>query len=158
LLALRADGALRADAAHRLERHLAECADCRALSDTLGASAGAVQRRPAPDLSQSSPKERYLQIGTLIGGRFAIERVESEGGMGVVYRAVDQKSDSPVAVKIMHGRSDEIDRFVQEARVLAELSHPSIVRYVAHGARPTGELYLAMEWLTGETLAQRLDR
>src|SRR6185436_10696918 len=49
-------------------------------------------------------------------------------------------------------------RFVHEARVLASLNHPAVVRYVAHGALPSGELYLAMEWLEGEDLLGRLNR
>jgi hypothetical protein len=171
LLALRADHALEGEAVLRLEHHLEHCAGCRALSDALGATmselhrrASAAARRKARDGNAPSvtrrgeSEERPLPSGELVGGRFLIERLESQGGMGVVYRAIDLEWDSPVALKIMRGRSDEFDRFVQEARVLAELSHPSIVRYIAHGARPTGELYLAMEWLTGETLADRLDR
>ncbi len=49
-------------------------------------------------------------------------------------------------------------RFGREARVLADLSHPGIVRYVAHGETPKGERYLAMEWLAGEDLQDRLRR
>src|SRR5262245_8636440 len=50
------------------------------------------------------------------------------------------------------------ERFLREARVLAELRHPGIVRYIAHGQAATGELYLAMEWLDGEDLLSRLAR
>src|SRR5262249_11018590 len=46
----------------------------------------------------------------------------------------------------------------REARILAELSHPRIVRYIAHGAVPSGEPYLAMEWLDGEDLGAPLSR
>src|SRR5262249_14650889 len=49
-------------------------------------------------------------------------------------------------------------RFAREASVLAELSHPGIVRYVAHGVTPAEELYLVMEWLEGEDLLSRLLR
>ena len=74
-----------------------------------------------------------------------------------MYRALDRDTGSLVAVKILHGRSSEqTGRFGQEAEVLAELTHPAIVRYVAHGATPVGEHYLAMEWLEGETLLERL--
>jgi tetratricopeptide (TPR) repeat protein len=51
-----------------------------------------------------------------------------------------------------------MERFLREAQVLANLSHPGIVRYVTHGRTQTGELYLAMEWLDGESLSQRLAR
>ena len=49
------------------------------------------------------------------------------------------------------------ERFEREARILAELNHPRIVRYVAHGRTAAGQ-FIAMEWLEGETLADRLLR
>jgi eukaryotic-like serine/threonine-protein kinase len=85
--------------------------------------------------------------------RFDIERLVGSGGMAAVYRAIDRHTGGVVALKILHGRSSEQhERFEQEAELLAELSHPAIVRYVAHGTTPVGEHYLAMEWLDGETL------
>ena len=78
--------------------------------------------------------------------------------MGTVYRAHDFVDGSKVALKILS--SEEIrdaERFAQEAAILATLSHPAIVRYVAHGV--TGEHhFLAMEWLEGETLDFRIDK
>lgn len=76
--------------------------------------------------------------------------------MGTVYRAIDRETGTPVALKILLRGSAE--RFLREARVLAELAHPRIVRHVAHGALPHGDPYLAMEWLQGEDLAHRLER
>jgi tetratricopeptide (TPR) repeat protein len=78
--------------------------------------------------------------------------------MGVVYRAIDRQTGQPVAVKMM-ARVDgsAAESFAREARLLAELDHPRIVRYVAHGRTPVGQ-YIAMEWLEGETLADRLLR
>src|SRR5688572_13613769 len=79
--------------------------------------------------------------------------------MGTVYRAIDEASGQPVAVKVLRGRAvtDE-RRFEREAAVLAALAHPGIVRYIAHGATGEGDLYLVMEWIDGETLAQLLER
>ena len=89
--------------------------------------------------------------------RFDIERLVGSGGMATVYRAVDRQTDQPVALKVLHGRSvEQTERFEQEAELLAELSHPAIVRYVGHGTTPLGEHYLAMEWLDGETLEDAL--
>ena len=92
-----------------------------------------------------------------IGGRFAVERVAGEGGMGTVYLARDLASGEPVAVKVLQ-REDapDIERFEREAHVLAELRHPSIVRYVTHGTTENGAPYLVMEWLDGESLEERL--
>lgn len=96
--------------------------------------------------------------GDVIADRFAVECRAGSGGMGTVYRALDRLSGATVALKVMMepGRHDR--RFVQEARVLARLQHPCIVRYVAHGSIPDGQLYLAMDWLEGEDLAKRLAR
>ena len=89
--------------------------------------------------------------------RFDIERLIGSGGMATVYRAIDRQTDEPVALKVLHGRSvEQPERFEQEAELLAELSHPAIVRYVGHGTTPLGEHYLAMEWLDGETLEDAL--
>jgi tetratricopeptide (TPR) repeat protein len=89
--------------------------------------------------------------------RFDIERLVGSGGMATVYRAVDRQTGEAVALKVLHGRTTEqTERFEQEAELLAELSHPAIVRYVGHGTTPVGEHYLAMEWLDGQTLEDLL--
>ncbi|HET6149010.1 MAG TPA: protein kinase [Polyangia bacterium] len=96
-----------------------------------------------------------LQPGAL--DRFELQRQVGSGGTATVYRALDRDTGALVAVKILHGRSSQqTGRFGQEAEVLAELSHPAVVRYVAHGSTPLGEHYLAMEWLEGQNLSDRL--
>ncbi len=77
--------------------------------------------------------------------------------MGEVFQALDETTGHPVALKIIREASDRV-RFEREARALAELQHPAIVRLVAHGSIPGGEPYLAMEWLEGEDLAALLRR
>jgi eukaryotic-like serine/threonine-protein kinase len=100
-----------------------------------------------------------LRSGTLLAQRFEIERLAAAGGMGSVYRALDRHTGEPVAVKLLHEDQDlDPSRFEREARLLAELHHHGIVRYVAHGVSPEGERYLALEWLDGEDLSARLSR
>ncbi|MEP7122778.1 MAG: protein kinase [Byssovorax sp.] len=99
-----------------------------------------------------------MKPGDLIEGRFAIERLASSGGMGAVYRATDQRTGQPVALKSLHRPDLGLDRFEREALVLAELDHPGIVRYVAHGRADAGEGWLAIEWLEGEDLGEHLAR
>ncbi|MBK9266562.1 MAG: serine/threonine protein kinase [Polyangiaceae bacterium] len=95
----------------------------------------------------------------LVSGRFEIERLASSGGMAVVYRAIDRTTGTPVALKVLHAEGARFaGHFARESYVLAELDHPGIVRYIAHGSTPSGELFLAMEWLEGEDLAQRCKR
>jgi len=97
--------------------------------------------------------------GSVVAERFEVNRVAAQGGMATVFRAVDRQTGRDVALKLLAASAnDEGGRFAREARVLAELTHPGIVRYVAHGITPDGLCYLAMEWLEGETLRQRLER
>jgi tetratricopeptide (TPR) repeat protein len=79
--------------------------------------------------------------------------------MGTVYEARDRASGMRVAVKVVrgHGRLDG-KRFAREAELLAELDHPAVVRYVAHGDTGDDGQYLVMEWLDGEDLANRAAR
>ena len=100
-----------------------------------------------------------MQPGDLVADRFLIERAAGSGGMGQVYRALDRTTGNAVAVKVLlSGRAIHRPRFEQEAVMLAELNHPGIVRYVAHGGKPSGEAYLVTEWLDGESLSDRLRR
>jgi len=100
-----------------------------------------------------------VRPGTEIAGRFQVEGLARSGGMGSVYRARDQLTGAPVAIKMANTDSPELsDRFARETVVLCELKHPAIVSYVAHGKTAAGDTYLAMEWLEGEDLAQRLMR
>src|SRR5580704_7493911 len=102
---------------------------------------------------------RTLTPGTVIGGRFVLEHKTGAGGMGTVFRAHDRLDGRPIALKLLHGEDAiDVERFVREAAILAELDHPNIVRYAGHGVAETGEHYLAMEWLEGEHLATRLAR
>src|SRR5688500_15696090 len=100
-----------------------------------------------------------MNTGVVVAERFEIERLAASGGMGAVYRARDRQTDQLVALKALHGTSREDEaRFGREAQMLGELRHPGIVRYVAHGTAGSGERYIAIEWLEGETLKERLSR
>ncbi|CAN5607780.1 hypothetical protein BH09MYX1_BH09MYX1_48040 [soil metagenome] len=102
--------------------------------------------------------EAVVTIGTVIGQRFVIESVGARGGMGTVFRALDRTSGEIVALKTMHTSLGvaESERLVREGSILAGLKHPGIVRHVAHGNDPTGGVYVAMEWIDGLTLRERL--
>ena len=101
-----------------------------------------------------------LSTGSLFANRFEIDRPAGSGGMGTVYRAIDRYSGDTVALKLLHsgGGSYEGDRFAREAQILSELRHPGIVAHIAHGRTPDGQRFLAMEWLEGQDLGQRLMR
>jgi hypothetical protein len=96
----------------------------------------------------------------LFGDRFEIVREAGSGGMGIVYEAVEQVTARRVAIKVITGMAgpNERARFSAEIEVIERLDHPAIVDYVAHGETSRGEPYLAMEWLVGESLTERLVR
>ncbi|WP_437589569.1 serine/threonine-protein kinase [Sorangium sp. So ce1000] len=100
-----------------------------------------------------------MDSGAVLASRFVVEQQVAAGGMGTVYRAHDRLDARPVALKVLHSREAfDVERFERESQILAELSHPGIVRYVAHGRTSAGDHYLAMEWLEGEDLAACLGR
>ncbi|WP_437793149.1 serine/threonine-protein kinase [Sorangium sp. So ce693] len=100
-----------------------------------------------------------MQAGDIIDGRFCIEHLAASGGMGAIYRARDQETGEAVAIKLLTTESAQhLVRFAREAHVLAAARVPGVVRYVAHGATAWGQPFLAMQWLDGETLSDRLTR
>jgi serine/threonine protein kinase len=99
-----------------------------------------------------------MQPGDVIDDRFELLRLAGTGAMGEVWRGRDRSDGTIVAIKLLSRIDEGWDtRFVREALSLAKLDHPGIVRYVAHGPLP-GSFYVAMEWLEGEDLSQRLAR
>ncbi|MCG8416521.1 MAG: protein kinase [Proteobacteria bacterium] len=100
-----------------------------------------------------------MQPEESIANRFIIEREVATGGMSRVYRAIDEQTGDPVALKII-GKADPqaMARFLREGTLLAGIKHPGIVRYIAHGRLSESEAYLAMEWLDGVTLNSYLKR
>jgi serine/threonine protein kinase len=96
-----------------------------------------------------------------VAGRFTLHLhpQASRGEIGDVYRATDLLSGQQIALKLLLVDSSEaLERFSREVSILAELRHPGIVPYVAHGVTDQGWSFLAMEWLEGENLSQRLSR
>jgi eukaryotic-like serine/threonine-protein kinase len=109
-----------------------------------------------------------LLLGRVLGGRYRIEEVIGRGGMGAVYRAVDERLGRQVAVKVItvSGGSDEEPRhrirarFQREARAAAGLPHhPNVVPVYDYGSdEAVGLDYLVMELLRGHDLATYLAR
>ena len=98
---------------------------------------------------------------TVLGGRYRLDSLLGQGGMGTVHRALDLKLDRPVAVKVVdaHSRTPDIHaRFVREARRTAQIRHPHVVEVFDHGETDSGDLYFVMELLEGEPLSVRLAR
>lgn len=92
---------------------------------------------------------------------FEILKLVGRGGMGAVYLARQQSLDRPVAVKILPAQLAEnpsyLMRFRQEARAAAKIKHPGLVQVLDAGEE-NGLFYYVMEYISGETTAQRLRR
>ncbi len=90
-----------------------------------------------------------------MGPRFRLESFVARGAWGAVYKGVDGETGATVAVKRLHDFLCEplmLERFEREARMLASLHNPHVVRYVAHGRDEQDRPYLVLEWLEGEDL------
>src|SRR5881628_3953523 len=101
-----------------------------------------------------------LSAGTKLGP-YEIQAPIGAGGMGEVYRARDTRLERTVAVKVLPSHlstSPEVrQRFEREAKTISQLSHPHICALYDVGNQD-GTEYLVMEFLEGETLADRLGR
>ena len=100
-------------------------------------------------------------IGTVLSGRYKLEAKLGSGGMSTVYLAKDSTLDRDVAIKVMHRemseQPDQLERFRQEARAVAKLSHPNVVAVIDAG-EDGGHPYIVFEYVEGETLKQRINR
>jgi serine/threonine-protein kinase len=100
---------------------------------------------------------RDPRIGSTLNGRYQLEAAIGEGGMATVYSARHRLVDRPCAVKIMNAAlaKNEVirERFRREAKAAQKLAHPNIIEIFDQGELPDGSLFLVMELLEGETLA-----
>jgi len=98
-------------------------------------------------------------IGTTIDGRYRITGRVARGGMATVYTAVDDRLERTVALKIIHPSQATnvhfVDRFTDEAKTIARLTHPNVVAVYDQG-RHLGLPYLVMEYVQGRTLRDLL--
>ncbi len=120
-----------------------------------------MMRDPA-DLAPPPPHATYVRMetGAVLSGRLEIGPMLGQGGMGYVYAARDRLRDEDVAIKVL--RQDlsfstaAKERFLAEAKVSSNLSHPNIVRVYDVG-ETGGHYYLSMERLKGHTLRHRIE-
>lgn len=96
-------------------------------------------------------------IGTVLDNRYQIESVIGFGGITVVYKALDSRSNRAVVVKMLHAEAAEdqkkLGRFARGARAASILSHPNIIAVQDCLIADNGDCYLVMDYLAGTTLA-----
>jgi serine/threonine protein kinase len=108
------------------------------------------------------PLEETLSlVGSVLDGKYEIESLIGTGGMGSVYAGHHKVLGKRVAIKVLHpwlaGESRSCQRFLQEARAISALNHPNVVAVDSCG-RVGDIVYIAMEFLDGESLADRIKR
>jgi tetratricopeptide (TPR) repeat protein/predicted Ser/Thr protein kinase len=145
----RADAAARA----RVAEHASRCASCRHVLSSLARTGTPVQ-----DADRALIRgRRAIAPGTILG-RYVITGEIATGGMGVVYQAHDPELHRPVAIKLLRGDSDSAlqERLRREAQVMAQLAHANVVTVFDVGVFED-ELFIAMEYVEGQTLASWIE-
>lgn len=107
---------------------------------------------------------RRLTVGTVLSGRYKVDKLAAAGGMGAVYRAIDTRFNRPCAVKEMLDefqsdteRTQSVEWFGREANLLLELNHPCIPR-VRDFFVEEGKHYLVMDFIEGRTLGDVMEK
>jgi Protein kinase domain len=118
------------------------CIDCGAR--LLAATQSARTPRPA---------------GVRVGGRYRLQRLIAMGGNGAVYEAQHELLGTPHALKeTLATDPASVEQFLEEARLLARLDHPVLVRVTDSFVEPSGATFLAMEYIAGQTLQHMLEQ
>ncbi|MCK6546178.1 protein kinase, partial [Myxococcota bacterium] len=110
---------------------------------------------PQAELQPSPPTDRMRVTGQVLEGRYRVDKLLAQGAMGRVYLATQLRMDRPVAIKVMHATGDVrfAKRFVREASIASQLTHPNIVSVYDYGETEDGELFMVMEHCAGRPLS-----
>jgi serine/threonine-protein kinase len=112
-------------------------------------------------LGDDPGRGQRIPVGTVLAGKYEVGEPIGRGSGSTVYGATQRPMGREVAIKVASAsQSDPVARarFVREARFLAAIDHPNVVRVYELGWLENGAAAIAMERLRGETLQQRLDR
>jgi len=109
-----------------------------------------------------APAPSTFEIGAVVGETYTIEAELGRGGMGIVWLASHARlPGKQVAIKVLHAQAanaDVLARFKREAHIVSVLAHPNIVHVEDYNVTADGTPYLVLEYLRGESLAERLAR
>ena len=110
-----------------------------------------------------APTRRHARTprpaGTRVGARYRLGRLIDMGGNGAVYQAQHELLGTTHALKeTLAVDAESVAQFMSEARLLARLDHPVLVRVTDYFVEPSGAAFLVMDYVAGETLQHKLDR
>lgn len=112
----------------------------------------------AQSSASSKSPDNSIALGTLVGGRFEVEREEAKRPLGRLLLARDQKTKKPIAVFVLADAlaadREAVEIFRSEARSAAKLKHRNLVAIYGVGTHAGREHFLAHEWMAGQTAAQ----
>jgi serine/threonine protein kinase len=111
---------------------------------------------------ESAGLQQFAGVGTVLAGKYQLDRIVGTGGMGVVVGARHLSLNTQVAIKFLLPRDIHreklIARFQREARAASRIASPRVVRVLDIDLRDDGVPYIVMEFLEGETLQSLLER
>ena len=123
---------------------------------------GAAQTFTPTVIRPDSGSAYAIAVGGVIDGKYRVDAVIGQGGMGAVFRAWDLRLERAVAIKVVRAdllsNPDSRARFRRESQIVARLQHPSVVTIFDYGTLPDGSAYLVMEFVPGEDLRHRMKR
>ncbi|HVR19381.1 MAG TPA: protein kinase [Polyangiaceae bacterium] len=101
-------------------------------------------------------------IGSIVAGRYRVERLLGSGGMGAVYRAEHVHMRKTVALKVLHkelaGVNEIVARFEREAIAAGRVEHPNVAPATDFGKLEDGSFYLVLEYVDGKSLRELLEQ
>ncbi len=131
-------------------------------AETSGTLSGRERAPESSPADEEAEAELPVPHGQLVDGKYTVERLLAEGGMGVVCLGRHVQLDRPVAIKFLRqalaGRPAIVERFLNEARALAALRSEHVVSVMDVGQLESGRPYLVMEHLDGIHLEALLER
>jgi hypothetical protein len=169
------DGLLAGSEAQELDSHVTACTDCQAVLDTLpdddlvircGKAGAAINLAgPFPDVTGKLAKGAHALLagpGDQLGDFRLVEKID-EGGMGVVFKAVDTRlPDRPAAIKTMSPESmndpSARARFQDEAQAMSRVKNDHVATIYQVGLSDSGVPFIAMEYVPGKNLKDRVKR